>query len=145
VDFDLTLAVAESNENPVYYVQYSHARICSILAKAEAEGLAPPAADDPAVGDLLALLDHPSELALLRKILEFEEQIDLAVDKLSPHNLTYYAMDLASVFNGFYRDCKVVDHDQPTLSRARLLLSQAARIALARVLILMGMSTPETM
>jgi len=145
VEFDLTLAVAQSNDNPVYYIQYSHARICSILEKAVNDGIPVPAADDAAVGDLLALLAHPSELALIRKILELEEQIDLAVDKLSPHNLTYYAMDLASVFNGFYRDCKVADAENPVLSQARLLLSQAARIALARVLILMGMSTPESM
>lgn len=145
VEFDLTLAVAQSNDNPVYYIQYSHARICSILEKAVNDGIPVPEADDAAAAELLPLLAHPSELALIRKILELEEQIDLAVDKLSPHNLTYYAMELASVFNGFYRDCKVVDTDQPALSQARLLLSQAARTALARVLILMGMSTPESM
>lgn len=145
VEFDLTLAVAQSNDNPVYYIQYSHARICSILEKAVNDGIPVPGADDVAAHELLALLVHPSELALIRKMLELEEQIDLAVDKLSPHNLTYYAMELASVFNGFYRDCKVVDADQPTLSQARLLLSQAARTALARVLTLMGMNTPESM
>ncbi len=145
VEFDLTLAVAQSNDNPVYYIQYSHARICSILEKAVNDGIPVPSAGDASVDHLLARLTHPSELALIRKVLELEEQIDLAVDKLSPHNLTYYAMDLAGVFNGFYRDCKVVDADQPALSQARLLLSQAARTALARVLTLMGMSTPESM
>lgn len=145
IEFDLDLAVAESNENPVYYVQYSHARICSILEKADAEGLAVPefSADEPA--DILAFLTHPSELALIRKMLELEEQIDFAVDKLSPHNLTHYAMELARVFNGFYRDCRVVDADNPDLSQARLLLCSAARIVLARVLSLMGMSAPQNM
>lgn len=144
IEFDLDLAVAQNNENPVYYVQYSHARICSILAKAADEGLgsAPPAQGD--VG-LLQRLSHPSELALIRKLLELEEQIELAVEKLSPHNLTHYAMDLAKTFNGFYRDCRVVDPAQPALSLARLALSDASRIVLAKVLRLIGVSAPVTM
>jgi arginyl-tRNA synthetase len=145
IDFDLNLAVAESNDNPVYYVQYSHARICSILAKATAEGVLPADGLDSVDDSVTALLTHPSELDLIRKILELEEQIDLAVDKLSPHNLTHYAMDLARIFNAFYRDCRVVDPDHRDLSYARLLLSLAARTALARVLRLMGMSAPESM
>lgn len=145
IDFDLDLAVAESNENPVYYVQYSHARICSILAKAAAEGVLPAGGLDNVDEGMTALLTHPSELDLIRKILELEEQIDLAVDKLSPHNLTHYAMDLARTFTAFYRDCRVVDPDHLDLSHARLLLSLAARTALARVLRLMGMTAPESM
>ncbi|MFN8492164.1 MAG: arginine--tRNA ligase [Caldilineaceae bacterium] len=144
IEFDLNLAVAQTNENPVYYVQYSHARICSILTKAASEGFAvqTTAPSDPAQ---LALLVHPSELTLLRKLLELEEQIEMAVDKLSPHNLTHFAMDLAKVFNAFYRDCRVVDPDNRPLSEARLLLSQAAQIVLAKVLRLMGVSAPESM
>ncbi len=100
IEFDLDLAVAQSSENPVYYVQYSHARICSILGRAEEAGMS--AADDEAGhAALVALLQHPSELALLRKMLELEEQMLLAVDKLSPHNLTHYAIDLAKTFNAF--------------------------------------------
>ncbi|RLT32120.1 MAG: arginine--tRNA ligase [Chloroflexi bacterium] len=145
VDFDLDLAVAQKNDNPVYYVQYGHARICSILAKAASAGL--PAAAQPQAGDdaALALLTHPAELDLIRKILELEEQIDFAVEKLSPHNLTHYALDLARTFSSFYEKCRVVDADQPALTRARLLLSLAARTALARVLGLMGMGAPESM
>ncbi|MCX6043544.1 MAG: arginine--tRNA ligase [Chloroflexi bacterium] len=144
IEFDLDLAVAQTNENPVYYVQYSHARICSILAKAAYEGfdlqtLAVHEATEP------GLLTHPAELALIRKLLELEEQIELAIEKLSPHNLTHYAIDLTKSFNAFYRDCRVVDPDQPDLSRARLLLSQAARIGLAKVLRLMGVNAPESM
>jgi len=143
IEFDLDLAVAQTNENPVYYVQYSHARICSILARAEAAGFDLSADGESAA--MLSLLNHPSELALLRKMLELEEQVLMAVDKLSPHNLPHYAIDLAKTFNAFYRDCRVVDGAEPDLSRARLVLSQAARIALARVLGLMGVSAPESM
>lgn len=142
IEFDLDLAVEQSNENPVYYVQYSHARICSILERAEASGFSTSAQVDES---LLSLLTHPSELALLRKMLELEEQVQLAVDKLSPHNLTHFAIDLAKTFNAFYRDCRVVDPPEPELTRARLQLAQAARIVLARVLGLMGVSAPESM
>ncbi len=144
IEFDLDLAVAQTNENPVYYVQYSHARICSILARAAEAGFdVEHDGEDDAT--LLSLLEHPSELALLRKMLELEEQVLLAVEKLSPHNLPHYAIDLAKTFNAFYRDCRVVDAAAPELSRARLMLSQAARIVLARVLRLMGVSAPESM
>ncbi|MBX3012395.1 MAG: arginine--tRNA ligase [Caldilineaceae bacterium] len=144
IEFDLDLAVAQTNDNPVYYVQYSHARICSILAKATAEGLNN--------GDMATLhsatlqpLGHPSELALIRKLLELEEQIELAIERLSPHNLTHYVLELAKTFNGFYRDCRVVDRDQPAVSAARLQLCVASRIVLAKVLHLIGVSAPETM
>lgn len=144
LEFDLDLAVAQSNENPVYYVQYSHARICSILERASDEGFE--TNDIPAnAQEIVALLQHPAELALIRKMLELEEQIELAVDKLSPHNLTYYAIELARTFNAFYRDCKVVDPEHPELSQARLLLSRASRTVLAKVLSLIGVRAPETM
>ena len=101
IEFDLDLAVAQTNENPVYYVQYSHARICSILARAAEAGFdVEHDGEDDAT--LLSLLEHPSELALLRKMLELEEQVLLAVEKLSPHNLPHYAIDLAKTFNAFY-------------------------------------------
>lgn len=143
IEFDLDLAVQQSNENPVYYVQYSHARICSIMKKATEEGLV----FDPAAIEVgqLALLSHPSELGLIRKLLELEEQIDLAVEKLSPHNLTHYLMEVARAFNAFYRDCHVVDTDQPALSHARLALAEAARIVLTKTLRLIGVHAPEVM
>ncbi len=142
IEFDLDLAVEQSNENPVYYVQYSHARISSILDRARESGFS---TDIEASDELLALLTHPSELALLRKMLELEEQVLLAVDKLSPHNLTHYAIDLAKTFNAFYRDCRVVDEAEPELTNARLLLAQAAGIVLARTLQLMGVHAPDAM
>jgi arginyl-tRNA synthetase len=145
IEFDLDLAVAQTHENPVYYIQYSHARICSILEKAAVLGFAvagEPSADDEAA---LALLSHPSELALIRKLLELEEQIELAVVKLTPHNLTHYALDLARSFSAFYRDCRVIDPANAELTQARLLVSRAARTVLAKVLRLMGVNAPESM
>lgn len=141
IEFDLDLAKRQTEENPVFFVQYSHARICSILAKANSEGIRPPTQATPSV----ALLTHPSELALIRKLLELEEQIELAVEKLSPHNLTHYAVELAKTFNGFYRDCRVVDVSNPTLSAARLQLCQATRVVLVKTLALLGISAPESM
>jgi len=145
IEFDLDLAVAQKNDNPVYYVQMNHARICSILGKAADEGM--PARGDAQPGDeaALALLIHPAELSLIRKILEMEDQIDFAIDKLSPHNLTHYAMELARTFSIFYDQCHVLKAEPTELVRARLLLCRATRTALARVLGLMGMSAPESM
>jgi arginyl-tRNA synthetase len=145
IEFDLDLAVAQNNENPVYYVQYGHARICSILARAAEEGFSLSGDDLEASASLLDRLTHPSELALLRKLIELEEQIELAVEKLSPHNLTHYVLDLARAFSAFYRDCKVVDPAQPETSQARLLLSIATQSVIAKVLGLIGVSAPESM
>ncbi len=139
--FDLTLAKEHSDKNPVYYVQYAHARIASILRKAsEVLGTV----ELPEVPDV-QLLTHPAELALIRKMLELPVIIEQAVRDLAPHHLTYYAQDLASTFSTFYRDCKVVDAEAPALTAARLQLCRAAKSVLARTLELMGMSTPESM
>jgi len=145
LEFDLDLAQETSDKNPVYFVQYSHARICSIFRKAAEDGLAFTLDVTPGTAQTLARLEHPSELTLIRRMLDLEEQIDQAVEKLSPHNLTHYAIDLAKVFNAFYRDCRVVLPEDPELSQARLLLSAAARIVLANVLRLIGVSAPEQM
>jgi len=141
VDFDLDLAVEQSDRNPVYYVQYAHARIASILRHAGEQGWP---LDETAN---LALLRHPSELALIRKMLELPEIIEQAASKLSPHFLPFYAQELAAVFHAFYHECRVVSSDpaEAELTRARLRLVQAAKSVLARVLRLMGMSTPERM
>ena len=139
--FDLTLAKEQSDKNPVYYVQYAHARIASILRKTS-EALA--TVELPLEPDV-QLLKHPAELALIRKMLELPVIIDQAVRDLAPHHLTYYAQDLASTFSTFYRDCKVVDAEQPAMTAARLQLCRAAKLTLARTLELMGMSAPEAM
>ena len=136
---DLELAKEQSDQNPVYYVQYAHARIASILRKAAQVGIAPGARGNP------RLLTHPSELGLIRKMLEFPLVIEQAARDLAPHHLTHYAQDLASAFSAFYRDCKVVDPSAPDLTGARLMLCRAAKMTLARGLGLMGMSAPESM
>jgi arginyl-tRNA synthetase len=138
---DLDLAKEQSDKNPVYYVQYAHARIASILRKAS-EALA--TVELPPVPDM-QLLKHPAELALIRKMLELPIIIEQAVRDLAPHHLTYYAQELASTFSAFYRDCKVVDAEQPALTAARLQLCRAAKITLARTLELMGMSALDSM
>ncbi|HIE39536.1 MAG TPA: arginine--tRNA ligase [Anaerolineales bacterium] len=141
VDFDLDLAVEQSDRNPVYYVQYAHARIASILRHAQNQGWG---LDEPAD---LSLLHHPSEMALIRKMLELPEVIEQAATRLSPHFLPFYAQELAATFHAFYRDCRVVSSDPADagLTRARLRLVQAAKLVLARVLHLMGMTAPERM
>jgi arginyl-tRNA synthetase len=138
--FDLTLAKEQSDKNPVFYVQYAHARIASIIRKADRDlaGVTLPAAN-------VSLLTQPAELALIRKMLELPVVIELAARDLAPHHLTYYAQELGSTFSAFYRDCKVVDAEDLSLTSARLQLCQAAKITLARVLNLMGMSAPESM
>lgn len=136
---DLELAKEQSDKNPVYYVQYAHARIASILRKAAEVGVS---LDAP--GDVHPLM-HPSELALIRKMIDLPLVIEQAARDLAPHHLTYYAQDLASAFSAFYRDCKVVDPAAPELTAARLMLCRAAKSVLARVLGLMGMGAPESM
>ncbi|MEN8614343.1 arginine--tRNA ligase [Dehalogenimonas sp. THU2] len=137
MDFDLELAKKQSAENPVYYVQYAHARICSII------GLARDRQIDYSDGDVTKLVE-PAELELLRKMLLLPEIIAQVADTMEPHHLAYYAQVLATAFHSFYKDCRVVSADE-CLSKARLKLSVAARTVLARTLHLMGMSAPECM
>ena len=139
MDFDLNLAVEQSDKNPVFYVQYAHARISSILRHAtDLEW------DVETRGDV-SLLIHESELALIRKMLELQQVVALAATQLAPHHLTFYARELASDFHTFYRDCRVVDPEAPEQTQARLTLVRAAQIVLARTLHLMGMTAPERM
>ena len=139
IDFDLDLAVEQSDKNPVYYVQYAHARIASILRFAAEQGW-----DLDAGGDI-SLLKHKGELALIRKMLEFQEVVAQAALQMAPHHLTFYAQELAAVFHAFYRDCRVVDPEVPEQTRSRLLLVQAARLTLARALELLGVNAPDRM
>lgn len=146
IDFDMSLAVQRKNENRVFYVQYGHARICSLLQRAAQSGHKNPEAVPEDAAEIVKLLTDPAETTLIRRMLEMEEQIELAVERLSPHNLTYYAEDLTKTFSVFYENCQVLHTDvPPQLARARLLLVLAARTALSRVLNLMGMSAPEAM
>ncbi len=140
MEFDLELAKRESSENPVHYVQYAHARIAGILRQAAERGVE---WDD---GDT-ALLTDPAELALVRKMLQLPEIVDSIAVTLAPHSLPHYAVDLATAFHWFYDHCRVLSSDpaDAPLMKARLKLTEAARVALARTLALMGMSAPETM
>ncbi len=137
MDFDLELAKKQSEDNPVYYVQYAHARIASILRLAEERGI------DFSGGDVSLLTTEP-ELSLIRKALLLPEIVEVVATTLEPHHLAYYAQDLATVFHSFYKLCRVVSEDE-ALSQARLKLVKAAQIVLARTLHLMGMTAPEKM
>jgi arginyl-tRNA synthetase len=138
IDFDLELAKRQSNENPVYYVQYAHARIAGILGTAKERMV------DAGGGDV-SLLTHEAELALVRKMLMLPELVDSMARTLQPHHLPHYAMELATAFHDFYEKCRVVDDADVELSRARLKLVAAAKTVLATTLELMGMSVPEQM
>lgn len=158
LDFDIGLAKERSADNPVYYVQYAHARICSILRKASGADTADESVDVAAVAagitagarELALLGAEPgtlageAELALLRKLAEFPEVVALAARQRAPHKLTTYAEDLAAAFHGFYTHCQVVV-DDPALRGARLALADASRIVLARALGLLGVSAPQRM
>jgi arginyl-tRNA synthetase len=137
MDFDLELAKKQSADNPVYYVQYAHARIASILRLAEERGI------EFQDGDVSLLTTEP-ELSLIRKMLLLPEIIEMVAVTYEPHHLTYYAQSLATVFHGFYTQCRVVSDNQ-ALTKARLKLVLAAKLALAKTLNLMGMTAPERM
>jgi arginyl-tRNA synthetase len=148
MDFDMDLAREQSEKNPGFYVQYAHARISSILRKAkERRILTEP---DYAGADMRPLANDPEqqlavELALMREILSLEEVIERIALSLEPHHLTKYASDLATAFHAFYHECRVLQAETDEKRLARLKLSHAARIALARALHLMGMEAPERM
>ena len=137
MDFDLELAKRQSADNPVYYVQYAHARIASILRLAQQKGI------DYRDGDVSLLTTEP-ELTLIRKMLLLPEIVELIAHTLEPHHLTYYAQDLATVFHSFYKQCRVISQNE-ALTKARLKLVEAAKTTLSRTLHLMGMTAPESM
>jgi len=139
-DFDLELAKKQSDENPVYYVQYAHARICSILRTAEERGVPLP---DPLRSDL-EMLSDPAEVELIRKLASFRDEIRGAALAYEPHRMTRYAIDLAILFHQFYTVCRVLS-DDPELTAARLVLVEAARIVLRNCLTLLGVTAPERM
>ncbi len=152
VDFDIELARRQSSDNPVYYVQYAHARICSILRKgagcedARGECVDMDALADRLVGDNpdLGLLTDPSELALARHIAHFGDMVASCAKDLAPFRLTYYATELAAAFHGFYTNCHVLT-DDAELTRARLAACDATRRVLAQTLKLIGVTAPVSM
>jgi arginyl-tRNA synthetase len=140
LDLDLELARKSSQDNPVYYVQYAHARIASILRKAEAEGAA--AAVDEASLEAPA---QPSERALIRRLLELPEQVATAAGRRAPHRMCAYATATAADFHAFYRDCRVVGAEGPGTEAARLALCTTAKQAIATTLDLIGVAAPDSM
>ncbi len=138
IDFDIELAKKQSAENPVYYVQYAHARIASIVRKAAEAGLAP-------AESVAGSLSGAPEAALARALTRLPEVVEDAVRDEETHGITAYATELATTFHAFYRDARVVDPEQPDRSRARLALARATQITLANALGLLGISAPESM
>ncbi|WP_050616630.1 arginine--tRNA ligase [Bacillus testis] len=139
MDFDLDLAVSQSNDNPVYYAQYAHARICSILRQAEEAGMKHGEDYD------LSFITAEKEYDLLKKIGEFPQAVAEAADKRLPHRITNYIYDLASAFHSFYNAEKVLDAEHEERSKARLALIEATRMTLKNALALIGVSAPEKM
>ena len=138
-EIDLELAKEQSEKNPVFYVQYAHARICSILQKSKIQN------PKSKIGiKNLKLLTHPSELALIKQLIAFPEVIEDTSNDYQVQRLPQYATDLAAAFHQFYRDCKVLSEAEG-LRNARLSLILAAQIVLKNTLSLMGISSPEKM
>ncbi len=140
LDFDMDLAVKQSNENPVYYVQYAHARICSMLRLIESEGV-----NVPPVSDVdLTLLSTPEEQELIRKLAEYPDEIRISAQTLEPSRLTRYVTDVASFFHSFYNACRVKGEEE-ALMKARLVLVSSTRIVIKNVLTILSISAPERM
>ena len=140
LDFDLDLAVQETSQNPVYYVQYAHARICSILKNLAAEGISPRSVTK----EELALLTTPEETALIRRVAQLPNEIISAAKNYDPARLTHFVIDVATLFHKFYNACRVKGEDE-ALMQARLSLCLAVRTTLKNVLALLKISAPESM
>lgn len=156
MDFDIDLATKQSDDNPVFYVQYAHARICSVLRKAQDAGIRvlgysgidragrEPNTSTPQYPNT-SLLTHPREQSLIRKILDLPMEVARCAEDYGVHRLTTYAVELARTYHHFYDACRVVQPDQPELSQARIALCEASRLALKSTLDLCGVSAPERM
>jgi len=153
IDLDLDLAREQSNENPVYYVQYAHARIVSVLALAGPERVAAaleevlgrPADTRESVGEGQAGALHPAERALIKRLLAFPGEIAEVAQRRAPHRIAAYALELAQDFTAFYRDCRVVGAEPPGAESLRLALSVMTQRTIARCLDLLGVSAPLEM
>jgi len=139
MDFDLDLAVSQSNENPVYYAQYAHARICSILRQGEDQGFS---VNEKAN---VKLIQAEKEIDLLKKMGDFPSAIAEAAEKRIPHRITNYIYDLAQAFHSFYNAEKVLDKENEELTNARLALIKSVQITMKNALALIGVSAPEKM
>jgi len=139
-DFDLSLAKTQSNENPIFYVQYAHARICSIIRQLEDEGVSVPKFGefDPSV------LVEPAEIELLKKICALPDEIRAAAETLEPAKMTRYLLEIAALFHTFYNACRVKCEDE-SLMKARLALISSAALVIRNVLRMLKVSAPESM
>jgi arginyl-tRNA synthetase len=146
IDLDLELAREQSSDNPVYYVQYAHARIASILRKAEEE-IGADAVEKALASDLPAVSApvEPTERALVKRLLELPDEVAEAADRRAPHRLCAYAGTVAADFHAFYRDCQVVGAEGEGVQESRLALCVVTKRAIARTLGLLGISAPERM
>jgi arginyl-tRNA synthetase len=138
LDFDLELAKEASDKNPVFYLQYAHARICSIVDKAEEVGFT--FGDEPD----LSLLTHEDEIALIKALLRFPQALRRAADAREPHHVVSYLRDVATAFTQFYGSCHIIGEDRP-LATARMHLAHASRIVLRNGLTVLGISAPDSM
>ena len=141
LDFDLEFAKKQSNENPVYYVQYAHARICSIMRMAQERGIALPVYADID----LSLLNEPEEKTLIKLMVRYPEVIDGAAKSLEPHRITFYLNELAGIFHSYYNKNKGNFRQNDQLTAARFFLIKAIRIVLQNALKILGVSAPEKM
>lgn len=140
VDFDMDLAVEQSNENPVFYVQYAHARICSILRQLKEDGI-----DTDNLEEVnLKLLKEEAEISLIKKLAYLPEEITIAANTMAPHRITRYILDVASLFHTFYNSCRVRGVDKE-LMKARIVLIDATRIVIKNVLDMLKITAPEKM
>ncbi len=139
LDFDMDLARSQSTENPVFYVQYAHARICTMLKQAEEKGWF----EDGAVD--YSLLESEKEEELLRKLGEFPQVIREAAEKRIPHKVTQYVFDVSTLLHSYYNAEKVLDDEKPEQTKARLAFMKAVRITIANALRLIGVHAPEQM
>jgi arginyl-tRNA synthetase len=142
VDLDLDLARSESAENPVYYVQYAHARIVSMIARLEAERVAAALTPEASWGDIPL---ESAERELIKALVAFPDEVDEAAERRAPHRIVAYVLELAQAFTAFYRDCKVVGAEPETLASQRIALSQAARQTIKLALWLLGVGAPDSM
>lgn len=138
-EFDLDLAIEKSSQNPVYYVQYAHARICSLLRNLSEEGVEIPQSAD------LDLLDNPREIELIRHLASLPREIDMAAKSYDPSKITKYSVDLATLFHRFYDACSVKNAENDDLRNARILLCVAVRQTLRNVLEILNIDRPEKM
>ena len=138
MEFDLELAKQQSNENPVYYIQYAFARAYNIIEKAKEQNIKFADAE-------VSFLNTESELKLIKSMLKLPEIIEIASDSLEPHHLPYYSIELATSFHGFYDRCRGILENDNDLTMARLKLVSASMMVLSRCLELMGMRSPTSM